>query len=190
MNEIKVVGLSKSYGEHIVLNQLSFCLKQGRVLALMGPSGVGKTTLLRILCGLELPSDGRVEIPEGTRLSAVFQENRLIESLTVSMNLKAVLGRRKTEEQTVLLNALGLSDVQNAPVRTLSGGMKRRVALARALLFPSDFLLLDEPFKGLDVLTKDSVMRACQPYFEDRFVLLVTHDESEAAFFDADRLNL
>ncbi len=191
MNDITIHELSKSYGEKKVLERFSARLAAGRIHALMGPSGAGKTTLLRLLLQLEKPDNGEISgIREGKTV-AVFQEDRLLESLTVGANLRLVLGKKAdmalAEE---LMVSLGLEGSVTTPVSQLSGGMKRRVALARALAVPSDVLLLDEPFKGLDEATKQSVMSVCRSCFAGKTVLLVTHSEEEADFFQAERLYL
>lgn len=118
-------------------------------MCLTAPSGAGKTTLLRILLGLEQPDRGEVLAPPGTRWSAVFQEDRLLEHLDARDNLRFVLGAVSPEALT-LLETLGLGDVGGKIVAEYSGGMRRRLALARALLSPCDALVLDEPFTGLD----------------------------------------
>ncbi len=192
MEEIRLNDLSLSFGDKQVLRDFSLTLAPGRVTALMGPSGSGKSTVMNLLLGLLRPDEGSVRIPAGTRISAVFQEDRLIGSLTVRANLRAVTGRSFSEEKAAsLLAAFGLEPgedglpVLSETVSNLSGGMKRRVALARALLVPFDLLLLDEPFTGLDADTKDRVIRALRPLFAGKTVLLITHDPAEAKAFGA-----
>ena len=152
----------------------------------MAPSGVGKTTLLRILLGLEASDSGLVEGRDGLRLSAVFQEDRLCANLSPVSNIRLVTGSSLSRQE--ILSALaqaGLSDCAGQPARELSGGQRRRVALLRALLAPWDLLLLDEPFKGLDTETRKQIMDYVLLHFHKkpgRTVLLVTHDESEAAY--------
>ena len=166
--EIAVKHLCKSFGGRTVLRDLTFTAGPG-ITAVMAPSGTGKTTLLRILLGLERPDSGTVEGLAGKRLTAVFQEDRLLEHLSAEGNLRFVLGR------------LGLPDTGAQPVREFSGGMKRRLALARALLAPFDALALDEPFTGLDRENRDLALACIRETAGDRPVLLVTHDAADAA---------
>ena len=144
--ELKVENLTKRYGGRTVLDGVSFALQEG-VTCLMAPSGAGKTTLLRLLLGLEKADGGQITGLAGRRVSAVFQEDRLLPGLDAEGNLRFVLGADYDEGRAAeLLGELGLSDVGDKAVRDYSGGMRRRLALARALLFPCDILLLDEPF--------------------------------------------
>ena len=176
MMEIVVRKLCKSFGDREVLRDLSFAAGPG-ITAVMAPSGSGKTTLLRILLGLERPDSGTVEGLAGKRISAVFQEDRLLEHLSAEGNLRFVLGREYDPKAArALLDRLGLPDTGAQPVREFSGGMKRRLALARALLAPFDALLLDEPFTGLDRENRERARAAILEAAGERPVLLVTHD--------------
>ena len=175
-----------AYGARAVLEDFSHVFADGTVTCVMGPSGCGKTTLLRLAAGLETPVTGEILGRPGGGIAMAFQEDRLPPQLTASGCLRCVLPRRPGRDERIraLLADLGLGEAVDRPVRELSGGMLRRVALARALLYPSPLLLLDEPFTGLDAATKDAVMAASRPLIEGRTTLLATHDET-----DADRLN-
>ena len=182
--------LCKRYGEQVVLHDFSAQFPENRITCIMGPSGCGKTTLLRLLLGLEAADSGEItgnQVPK----AAVFQDNRLFEDFTVLSNLLAVLPR-KTEKAMVLahLDSLGLAAQCHAPVRTLSGGMKRRVALVRAMLAPASLVVLDEPFTGLDAETKQRALTFTRAQAIGKTVLVVTHDSSEAAFFGGEPLRL
>ena len=134
MQDIVIRGLCKAFDGKQVLRDFSAALPAGQVTGLMAPSGAGKTTLLRILMGLETPDRGTITGLEGLRLSAVFQEDRLCENLDPVSNLRLVtptLSRAAAEEA---LKAVGLTDCLHQPTRELSGGMRRRVAILRALL--------------------------------------------------------
>ncbi|MBP3437348.1 MAG: ATP-binding cassette domain-containing protein [Clostridia bacterium] len=184
MQDIVISHISKSFGEKRVLSDFSATLKAGGSYALMGASGIGKTTLLRILLSLENKDGGEITgVP--TRIATVFQEDRLIATLSAKDNLRFVLGNAKDAEIEALLTELGLAESLSAPVSTLSGGMRRRVSLARALLFDAPLLLLDEPFKGLDKDTKLSAIQAVKKYSQGRTLLFVTHDQEEASLLDA-----
>ena len=142
-------NICKFYHGRPVLQDVSFTMETG-VTALWAPSGAGKTTLLRILLGLERPDSGEL-LGTGVRWSAVFQEDRLLEGLDALGNLRFALGTDYEEAKAAaMLTALGLTWETGKPVREWSGGMKRRLALARALLAVSDAVALDEPFTGLD----------------------------------------
>ena len=188
---ITVNRVCKSYGGEQVLTEACFTAPAGTVACLMAPSGRGKTTLLRILLGLERPDSGTVEVPENCRWSAVFQEDRLLEQLDARENLRFVLGKSYDEKTAAaLLAELGLGDVGSKKVREYSGGMKRRLALARALLADFDALVLDEPFTGLDGESRDKCLAAIRQRMGNRPVLLVTHDETDAHGLDAQIIRL
>lgn len=181
--------IEKFYGEKRVLTDFSHTFADGSFTAVMGVSGCGKTTLLSILAGLVKPDRGRV-FPETFQKSAVFQEDRLCENLTVAANLRLLPDRPARAEIAAELARLGLSGTENEPVRALSGGMKRRAALLRALLAKYDVLFLDEPFKGLDEGTKRLAMEYCKEKTAGKTVILVTHDPREAEFFGGERIQL
>lgn len=186
MDEIQIMHLSKSYDGEPVLRNFSATLSPGKMTALMAPSGGGKTTLLRILMGLEQPDGGSIEGLSGLRLSAVFQENRLCMALDPVANIRLVNPALSREEVIQALEAVGLGDSLSKRVSELSGGMCRRVAILRALMAQYDFLLLDEPFQGLDQKTKRLVMEDTRRRCEGRTVLFVTHDPSELEIMDVE----
>lgn len=149
----------------------------------MGPSGCGKTTLLRLLMGLEIPDAGKILSLD--KISAVFQDDRLLLTLTPMGNLRFVIGRGQDERIVSLLNELGLREDLDKPLRTFSGGMKRRVAIARALISDYDLLLLDEPFKGLDEANRENAAKVIRRHAKNRTLIMVTHDKAEAKLMDA-----
>lgn len=171
--------VSKSFGDTTVFSRLNLAFEQNRITAILGGSGVGKTTLLRLLAGLERPDEG--EVRSVKPYSFVFQEDRLAPHLTVNQNLELVLGKG---DYSAELAAFGLEGKANAYPKTLSGGMARRLNLLRACLFPYALMLLDEPFKGLDVKLKYSIMTSFAKLFDSRprTAVLVTHDPDEAVF--------
>lgn len=175
--EVRVEHVSKAYDGVAVLQDVSFSAFRG-VTCIMAPSGTGKTTLLRILLGLEQPDKGCVS---RCRWSAVFQEDRLLEQLTAMENLRFVLGNALDEGAAcALLARLNLGDTGEKKVCDFSGGMKRRLALARALLTPSDALALDEPFTGLDEENRRRCLDCIRQAAQEKPVLLVTHDAADA----------
>lgn len=171
-------NICKSFGEKTVLEGFTHTFPAGACTGIMGPSGCGKTTLLRIILGLETPDCGTTTgLPE--RVSAVFQENRLFEDFTALSNLSAVCPHTPRQVLEEHLSELGLGDSLYKPVRTLSGGMKRRVAVARAVLAPGELMILDEPFTGLDKDTKAAVLTYLKNHTQGRTLILVTHDPAE-----------
>ena len=180
MSVLEISVLNKRYGTVQAVKDISFTLEAGDILGIVGESGCGKTTLLRLLMGLERPDGGSITGLEGLRMSAVFQEDRLLEHLTAAENIRFVCGSLPEETETLLLR-LGLEkESLSRPVREFSGGMKRRAAIARALLAAFDVLFLDEPYKGLDADTKKAVQDAVGEYARNKTVVLVTHDPAEA----------
>lgn len=184
---IEIRKLCKAFGEKRVLNEFSCELPDKGTVAVMGKSGIGKSTLIHILLGLIEPDSGEILGVQGKRFSAVFQEDRLMEQLSARENLRLTTGQ-SMERIDAALSALGLSSEENAAVRTYSGGMKRRVALARGILFPADVLLLDEPFRGLDERTREQAIRCLLEEWTNRLILLVTHDAEEARLMGAERI--
>ena len=182
-----ITNISKTYGEHRVLDHFSFRMEEGKTTCIMGRSGCGKTTLLRILMGLEKPDDdfgGHSEL-EALKKSAVFQEGRLCENLSVMANIRLTCPDRTKAQVLEEMGRVGLEGCESQPAHELSGGMKRRVALLRALLAPCDILFLDEPFKGLDEETKKKSIAYTAGACQGRTVLFVTHDEREARLMRA-----
>ena len=170
--------ISKAYGKKTVLKDFSHTFPAGKRTCIMGPSGCGKTTLLRIILGLETPDGGTMSgRPE--RVSAVFQENRLFEDFSALSNLAAVCHHGDKQVMADHLTELGLGDSLHKPVRTLSGGMKRRVSIARAVLAPGELVILDEPFTGLDKDTKEEVLTYLKHHTLGRTLIIVTHDPAE-----------
>lgn len=175
MTEIRVQSLCKTYGDHVVLRNLSFTAGVG-VTRILGRSGAGKTTLLRILLGLDQPDSGSL-FGTNCRWAAVFQEDRLLGHLDAEDNLRFALGSAyNAAAAKTLLGELGLADVGSKPICEYSGGMKRRLALARALLAPSDALILDEPFTGLDEENRSIALRCILHAAQIKPVLLASHE--------------
>lgn len=172
---IELRGVRKSYGEARVLRGVSFRFPESGVAAITGPSGCGKTTLLRLILGLEAPDGG--EIAGVPSMGAVFQEDRLIEGMSAAGNLGLVCGDAALVASH--LAALGLAESAGVPARGLSGGMRRRVALARAALYESGAVALDEPFKGLDDSARNAAIKYALEQFAGRAVLIVSHDRRE-----------
>lgn len=184
--------LSKSYQGRLILADVSVSLKTGERLCVMGPSGCGKTTLCRILAGLERADGGSLQGFGAVRLSMVFQEDRLAGHLSAVENTMLALGGRDAKRTAAAaLERLGLAgEERNKPVRQLSGGQRRRVALARAMLAPGELLILDEPFRGLDRQTRSLATSFVLEQQGERPLLYVTHEEAETEALGGGRLAL
>jgi NitT/TauT family transport system ATP-binding protein len=184
---ITLHGVTKRFGDQVVLDGLDLDLADGGVTAVMGPNGSGKTTLARLVLGLAAPDAGVVAGTAGRRGAVTFQEDRLCDQLTAVRNVRLVLDRSvpaaavATELRRVGLDGESLTK----PARDLSGGQRRRVAIVRALMADADLVVLDEPFKGLDADGKAVVMAYVRERRAGRTMLLITHDPSEAEFFGA-----
>ncbi len=181
MRNLQIHDISKRYGDIVVFDRFCCTLLPGQVNVLFGASGSGKTTLLRLIMGLEEADEGSLRSFSELRISAVFQEDRLCNNLSAFSNVKLVVEPSVPSDliQKALV-AVGLEDAIRKPVKELSGGMMRRVALVRALLATYDLIVLDEPFKGLDEVTKQQVIAYTLESTKDKTVLLVTHDAEEA----------
>lgn len=187
---IRLENINKSFGSKAVLCGFSANFEQGKRYCIMGTSGGGKTTLLNIILGLQKADSGSITgLPEN--ISAVFQEDRLCEPYSAVANVQAVTGRSVPEEEIIsLLNDLGLGGSERMPVCKLSGGMRRRVALARALLAKSELIILDEAFKGLDDATRERVISVLCEYSAGKTLILATHDLRDAQSLSAKVLNI
>jgi NitT/TauT family transport system ATP-binding protein len=204
--EIEIRDVTKRYGDGsavtTAVENCSFIVERGKFSVLIGPSGSGKTTLINLMAGYEMPTSGEILV-DGEKISGpgwdrlvVFQETALFPWMTTFDNV--VYGplvqrqRAKAEifqEATRLLELVGLQEFRDKYPIQLSGGMQRRAELARALINNPKVLLMDEPFRGLDAMTRELMQEYLQRLFEgsNRTVLFVTSEIDEAIFF-ADRL--
>ena len=187
---ISAKNISKAFGDNAVITDFSHDFEKGGITCITGPSGCGKTTLLRMLSGIIKPDGGEIK-RDHMAMSFVFQEDRLCESFTALSNIRLVTGKNVPEEiiREHLLEVL-LGDFADAKVRDFSGGMKRRVAIVRALCHPARLLFMDEPFKGLDAKMKIKVMDYVKNHTKDKTVIFVTHDDFEAKYMGAGVINL
>ncbi|MDR0395745.1 MAG: ATP-binding cassette domain-containing protein [Oscillospiraceae bacterium] len=174
---IAFIGVSKRFGEKIVLDNFNWTLPRGARVCIGGSSGAGKTTLLRLLARLDRPDAGAIEgLPASA--SYQFQENRLLPWYTARRNLRLV-----TDEPDEWLDRVGLRGEGGSYPGELSGGMRRRLSLARALASPAPLLLLDEPFMELDSDSKTRVMDAVRGQsgaMDREWIILVTHNQLDA----------
>lgn len=201
MAGVKIDQLARYYtinGQSIkALNDITLTIPDGSFITLVGKSGCGKTTLLRLLCGLELPSQGQIIFLNGEqqviqgkgKVSIVFQEPRLMPWLTVEQNMAFPLFKekdRKRVNQIVahFLELLGLSKFKDAYPSQISGGMAQRVALGRTLCYDPDVILMDEPLGALDAFTRKKLQTELVDIFQlqKKTIIFVTHDVDEAVF--------
>lgn len=182
---IKIRNLTKSYGSHVVLDHLNYEIQDGQKVYITGPSGCGKTTFLNILMGLE-SYEGTITGLENKKMAAVFQEDRLCENLSASRNIRLPLGKltniqKQTETEGIQKDMadIGMPDCMDMTVNQMSGGMKRRVSILRALHAQSDILFFDEPLRGLDAESRSLTLHKILEYIPGKTIFWVTHDEKD-----------
>lgn len=182
--------LSLSFNGLEIFRDFSIEFSRQKITCILGPSGCGKTTLLNVIAGLLKPDVGRISGVEEKAISCIFQEDRLLPWRTAVENIRFVLKNRLShseQEETIAryLQMVGLEGFGSYYPNQLSGGMRQRVSIARAFSFPSDFILMDEPFKGLDIATKASLMQSIKTLWinDKRTAVYVTHDLDEALYF-------
>lgn len=187
---IELKNVSFSYGELQILKDFNLAVNSGECVQLYGASGSGKTTVARIILGLEDADNGNIIIPQ--KISTVFQEDRLLENFDIQKNIRLVLSKEQYVIADNLLKEFGLYDVRKKKASTLSGGMKRRVALIRAIAYGGDALILDEPFNGLDIDNKQIAANIIKREFIDKnkSVLLITHVKEDAELLKAKIVNI
>lgn len=185
---LQAKGLTKNYGDHTAVRDINLEFKKGSFNAILGPNGAGKSTTISMLIGLKRATNGQIIYAPNTRIGVVFQASVLDEKLTVKENLairakqyKGITYNRVDE----LIHQLGLTAFQKQLYGTLSGGQKRRVDIARALLSKPDILFLDEPTTGLDIQTRKSIWDLLYRLQrnEEMTIILTTHylDEADEA---------
>jgi NitT/TauT family transport system ATP-binding protein len=194
--QVEFAGVSKKYGGHAVLESMDLSIDKGEFVTLIGPSGCGKSTVLKLISGLTAPDHGTIRVdgmtPKNARqtISYIFQDPTLLPWRTVrqnvglSLELERAAPRRREERTVAQLDLVGLSHMAGAYPRELSGGMKMRVSIARALTTSPTLLLMDEPFAALDEMSRDRLneellrLRAEQKWT----AIFVTHSVAEAVF--------
>ncbi|MDD2648883.1 MAG: ATP-binding cassette domain-containing protein [Eubacteriales bacterium] len=174
-------NLYKSYGDKKVLSGVSFSIEEKGRICFFGPSGCGKTTAMRICLGLEAPDSGSVFGFSEIAASAQFQENRLLKWRSAAENLMIACDIDKDTAVSELEKA-GIANGDKIFPSELSGGMKRRVSLIRAMLKKSDIVFLDEPCKEMDDALKQRMLRYISDKISSRALVIITHDISEAYF--------
>ena len=190
MRKLILKDINKSFGTKVVLKDFNLELDNKQINCLIGESGRGKSTILNLICGLSKKDSGDIIGASKGSVSYIFQEDRLLPWLTVYDNIKLALTKyyngvelnRKIDDVLKKVNGEEWKDIYP---NKLSGGMRQRVNIARALGKPSDIILMDEPFKSLDYKTKYSIMKEFKKIFEEdkRIVVFVTHDVDECVYF-------
>ena len=185
---IEILNLSKHFfinDKRIdVLKELNLTIKKDKITVILGRSGCGKTTLLRLIAGLEGLSLGEIKFKEQAKIGFVFQEPRLMPFLNVYENIVFPLKKHEIEVEKIdsLISMIGLSDFKFAAVSQLSGGMSSRVSLARVLAYEANLILMDEPFAALDAFTRASMQAEILKIKAGKTILFVTHNIDEALF--------
>ncbi len=173
---IELRNVSKSFDDKKVLDSFSAVFDKGSYL-LKGPSGIGKTTCIRLILGLIAPDEGEIQRPSDMRFAVCFQEDRLFEKETVLTNVIAVNEGVSITDATNAILELLPSDSLNKKAGELSGGMKRRLAVIRAMLHDSDCVILDEPFTGLDDEARAKTLSFIKERLNGRLLIITSHDE-------------
>ena len=176
----------KSYGDKTVLKGVSFKAVPGRPICLFGPSGCGKTTLLNIAAGLIKADSGYMTDIGDAKISCVFQEDRLLPWSTAGENIMLSASSKEAAEK--IIEASGLADCLDLYPESMSGGMKRRTAIARAAAFLGDIFLLDEPFNGIDAERKKKICSCLRELTSNKICIMVSHDRNDAELMNAEIL--
>jgi NitT/TauT family transport system ATP-binding protein len=201
--KLALENVSKRFGDVQALQDVQFSVKNNEFVSLLGPSGCGKTTALRLVDGVERPDTGTIEIDgepvegSGQDRGFVFQEFRLfpwrtvLENISFGLQLTGVSKAKRQERARTYLELVGLDEFEDHYPHELSGGMKQRVGIARALVVEPEILLMDEPFGALDAMTRETMQTELLNIWRQdrRTVLFVTHDIDEAIFL-SDRVHI
>lgn len=189
---IVIKNLSKAFGSTIVFRDFNLVLEKNKITGILGPSGSGKSTLLNLCAGLLKPDAGTIKGVNLQAVSYIFQEPRLLPWRTVRENLRFVLKEKSvkkpgTHEEAIdeMLKLVGLETVGDYYPDALSGGMRQRVSIARAFLYPSELLLMDEPFSSLDTALKNKLIDDFLEIWkrDQRTVIVVSHNREELERF-------
>lgn len=187
--ELKLENIKKTYNDLMVIENFNMSFFSDKIHCIFGPSGSGKSTLLNIITGLEKADEGVIDGEKNKNFSYVFQEHRLLPWLSAEKNIMFVLESNNTKKEArevceKYIELVKLLEFKDKLPSQLSGGMKQRVAIARALAYDGDIFVMDEPFKGLDMELKTSIMNFIADYCKKNNKLLIytTHDAFEAVY--------
>lgn len=176
--------ISKSYGNRTVLKNFNIEIREGQTTFVLGKSGSGKTTFSKIVLGLEKIDTGEISGLEGKKISVVFQEDRLMENMTIGSNFKMTVDSHINSKQIIeKMEKIGLFQSLETKISELSGGMKRRISILRAFLIEFDLIVMDEPFRGLDDETKEIVMNFVIQNIKGKTAIIITHNKDEVEYF-------
>ncbi|MDD7182658.1 ATP-binding cassette domain-containing protein [Peptostreptococcus porci] len=176
--------ISKSYGNKIVLKNFNIEIREGQTTFVLGKSGSGKTTFSKIVLGLEKIDTGEISGLDGKKISVVFQEDRLMENMTIGSNFKMTVNSHINSKQIIeKMEKIGLFQSLETKISELSGGMKRRISILRAFLIEFDLIVMDEPFRGLDDETKEIVMNFVIQNIKGKTAIIITHNKDEVEYF-------
>jgi len=189
--DIHLKQVSIQFDGKPILNNVNLTFVKERINCLMGPSGKGKTTILNLIMGLIKPDSGEILGIRNLQIAAVFQEDRLIEHWDALKNISFVCDKAIEKEYILReLQQLGIEESMGKPVRDFSGGMRRRVAIVRALLAKSDLVILDEPFRGLDIDLKERVIEYIKKRTNEKTVIVVTHEIEDVTQLEGELITL
>lgn len=176
--------ISKSYGNRTVLKNFNIEIREGQTTFVLGKSGSGKTTFSKIVLGLEKIDTGKISGLDGKKISVVFQEDRLMENMTIGSNFKMTVNSHINSKQIIeKMEKIGLFQSLETKISELSGGMKRRISILRAFLIEFDLIVMDEPFRGLDDETKEIVMNFVIQNIKGKTAIIITHNKDEVEYF-------
>lgn len=180
---IKFNSVSKYYGDKLILDNLKLNIENKSIFFIQGKSGIGKTTIFRLILGLEQADKGEILGIGNRKIGSVFQDDLLIDNISVLANLRLV---NKDINRDSIVNYLKDIDVNVdlfTKISQLSGGMKRRISILRSILYDCDTIIMDEPFKGLDRETKEKIMSFVLRNTIDKTLIVISHDNSEVDYF-------
>jgi len=185
-------NIYKQYNSEEILSNLNLKIQKNKTTLLMGISGSGKTTLANLLMGLIKPDRGYIEGIKDIKISAVFQEDRLVGKLSPIANVRLVVSSDISNDEIIedFLKVNLEEDLLHKAVSKLSGGQSRRVSIVRAMMKEADLYCLDEPFKGLDEVTKLKTIDYVKNRTKDKTLLIISHDIELKKYFDAECINL
>ena len=175
---MEIKNLTKLFNDKVIFENYSVCIPENKITFIMGESGCGKTTLLKMICGLDKEYDGEILL-SSNKLSCVFQEPRLFPTLTAKENIE-IVGKGGDFSVLDVLRLVELDKDAELYPDELSGGMKMRLSIARALYYNGDIFVLDEPFSALDEELKDRILSKIFDALKGKTVLIVSHDPKEA----------
>jgi len=187
---MEIREISKAYSGEAVLDKVSFSIDRGETVVLSGVSGRGKTTLLRLLIGLEKPDSGEI-LDAPVKISAVFQEDRFPADFTAERCITLALPNKiSVDTLSEQMEELGLSEHMKKPVKELSGGQKRRLAICRAVLADADTVYMDEPFTGLDEATRIRTIEYIKKHCAGKTLVIVSHGADDARLLNAREIRI